>query len=243
MNLYNLTLIGLLTCLLLPWHYVNATSQITHPTSQRAQTAITRVTPQLEKALGEKQLALGNPVLMRIFKQENLLEVWVQNEEKFVHFKTYKICHFSGKLGPKLKEGDRQSPEGFYSVSARQLNPSSQFHLSFNLGYPNAYDRAHGRTGSALMVHGNCVSIGCYAMTDRQIEEIYTLADAALRKGQTSFQVQALPFRLTEGNLQKHQDSPWIDFWRNLKEGSDLFEQHRQPPKVSVNNKRYRFQL
>ncbi len=231
-----LGLICLALVLLFAWN-----TNANHSGSQRADTVIARQTPRLEQALGEKGLRLGSPVLMRIFKADSSLEVWVEGEHEFVHFKTYPICHFSGQPGPKLQEGDRQSPEGFYSVGADQLNPRSRFHLSFNLGFPNAYDRAHQRTGSALMVHGNCVSIGCYAMTDAQIEEIYTLADAALRQGQVSFQVQALPFHLTEDNLARHTGSPWFDFWQNLQEGYELFERTRRPPRVSVHDKAYRF--
>jgi murein L,D-transpeptidase YafK len=210
-----------------------------HPTSKRAENAITRVTPQLKSALVEKGLILGSPIFIRIFKASSEVEVWVQKGEKFTLFKTYPICYFSGKPGPKLKTGDKQSPEGFYQVSARQLNPHSSFHLSFNLGYPNAYDRAHGRTGGALMVHGNCVSIGCYAMTDKYIEEIYTLADAALRNGQHAFHIHAFPFRLTAENLAQHKDDHWLSFWKNLQQGYDYFEQKRVPPKIRVRNKAY----
>lgn len=211
------------------------------PSSKRSTAVIARVTPKLETALNKQGLVLGSPIFIRIFKASSELEMWVQAGEKFKFFRTYKICYFSGTPGPKTKTGDHQSPEGFYSVAAHQLNPASRFHLSFNLGYPNAYDRAHQRTGDALMVHGNCVSIGCYAMTDARIEEIYTLADAALSKGQTAFQVQAFPFRMTDGNLAKQQHSPWYSFWQNLQEGYNSFEQHHLPPKVSVKNKTYIF--
>ena len=122
-----------------------------------------------------------------------------------------------------------------------QLNPSSRFHLSFDLGYPNAYDRAHGRTGSALMVHGDCVSIGCYAMTDAGIEEIYALADAALRGGQTLFRMHVFPFRLTAENLLQHRYSRWYSFWENLQEGYRLFEEHGRPPDVEVRDGEYVF--
>jgi murein L,D-transpeptidase YafK len=212
------------------------------PSSARSLEVAERVNSRLELALKEKNLKLGAPVLMRIFKETSELEVWLQMGKQFKLFKTYKICYFSGKLGPKTKEGDLQSPEGFYSVTPKQLNPDSRFHLAFNLGYPNTYDRAYQRTGNALMVHGNCVSIGCYAMTDQQIEEIYTIAAAALKAGQSSFQVQALPFQLTEHNLAIHQDSQWLDFWRNLKVGYDAFEQSKIPPKVTVKNKQYAFE-
>ena len=212
------------------------------PTSTRAAGVAKRINPELQKNLKEKGLALGAPVFMRIFKEDSALEVWLRNEKEYQLFKTYKVCTFSGNLGPKTKVGDLQSPEGFYTVTSKQLNPSSRFHLSFNLGYPNAYDRAHQRTGDALMVHGNCVSIGCYAMTDSQIEEIYTIAAAALKAGQPNFQVQALPFRLTDENLAAHKNSPWLSFWQNLKTGYDYFEQHKKPPKISVKNKQYVFE-
>lgn len=212
------------------------------PNSARSLEVAGRISPSLQVALKQKNLTLGAPVFMRIFKQTSELEVWLQAGKQFKLFKTYKICYFSGKLGPKTKEGDMQSPEGFYTVTPQQLNPSSRFHLAFNLGYPNAYDRAYQRTGDALMVHGNCVSIGCYAMTDQQIEEIYTIAAAALQAGQASFQVQVLPFDLTEENLASQQGAQWLDFWRNLKVGYDAFEQTKTPPKVSVKNKQYVFE-
>ena len=144
------------------------------PTGPRLQEVIARVQPELEKALTAKGLRFGAPVFIRIFKKSRELEVWVEgNDAQFHLFETYPICTFSGDLGPKLKQGDMQSPEGFYFVRPGSLNPWSKFHLSFNLGYPNTYERLLKRTGSALMVHGDCVSIGCYAMTDEGIEEIY----------------------------------------------------------------------
>lgn len=183
--------------------------------------------------------AWGSPVFMRIFKQERTLEVWLKKDSAYVLFRSYPICSYSGNLGPKLAEGDRQAPEGFYHVRKSSLNPNSRYHLSFNLGYPNRFDRSHGRTGSYLMVHGDCVSIGCYAMTDAKIEEIYGLAEAALNNGQAQFQVQAFPFRMTDENLAQHTNSEWYDFWLNLQEGYQAFEQTQQPPKVSTQNKRY----
>lgn len=185
---------------------------------------------------------LGDPIFVRIFKIESLLEVWFEHEGTFKLLKTYPICYFSGKLGPKLKEGDRQAPEGFYYVNQARMNPNSRLHKSFNLGYPNAYDRAHGRTGSYLMVHGNCVSIGCYAMTDPVIDEIYTMAQAALDAGQPYFRVHSFPFRLTPEALAVHGEHSWYDFWVNLKEGYDWFETARRPPDVDVVAKRYVFE-
>lgn len=182
----------------------------------------------------------GAPVFIRIFKTESLLELWLrQADGRYKLYRDYPICIYSGELGPKLKEGDKQAPEGFYSVGKQALNPYSQFHLSFNLGYPNQYDRAHGRTGGYLMVHGECVSTGCYAMGNPNIEEIYALVEAALQHGQQSVPVQALPFRLTAKNMAIYQNHKWIDFWQMLKPGYDFFEQHRYPPSIKVVAKRY----
>jgi hypothetical protein len=135
----------------------------------------------------------------------------------------------------------RQAPEGFYAVTPAQMNPNSSFHLSFDLGYPNAYDRTHGRTGAHLMVHGSCSSSGCFAMTDEAISEVYALARDSFASGQRSFQFQSFPFRMTAENLAKHRLDPNIAFWRNLKEGSDYFELAKQEPQVSVANQQYAF--
>jgi murein L,D-transpeptidase YafK len=194
-----------------------------------------------EAELRQNGLALGQSVLIRVFKEESLLEVWMKRGERFELFKTYPICAWSGGLGPKLKEGDGQSPEGFYFVSKKQLNPASKYFLAFNLGFPNAFDRAQGRTGSALMVHGSCVSIGCYAMTDAGIGEIYAIVEAALDAGQMSIQVQAYPFRMTLSNLSSNAQSRWAPFWENLAEGDALFARTGLPPDVYVCGDRYVF--
>lgn len=212
------------------------------PKSQRAEKAISRVEDRLKLELSKQGLRYGAPIFIRIFKQPGVLEIWVESAGgQFKLFEKYDICSFSGSLGPKLKQGDYQSPEGFYFVRANQLNPWSKFHLSFNLGYPNKYDRYYGRTGSALMVHGNCVSVGCYAMTDTYIEEIYALAVAALSSGQDFFRVHIFPFRLEPEILEIHQSHRWYKFWRNLKEGYDYFEDHNRPPNVEVKNGNYIF--
>jgi murein L,D-transpeptidase YafK len=191
--------------------------------------------------LGKKGLEPGSQMFVRIFKEESELELWKQRPDgRFYHFKSYPICTWSGELGPKLKEGDKQAPEGFYSVAKPQMNPNSSFHLAFNLGFPNAFDRAHGRTGSALMVHGKCKSAGCYAMTDALIEEIYALARESFDAGHSSFQVHAYPFRMTDANMERHKSSKWHGFWKVLKEGHDLFEQTRVPPPVVVCGRQYR---
>lgn len=214
------------------------------PTSVRAENAINRVKPQLQKALQLQNLSYGAPIFIRIFKQSSELEVWLQaSSGKYQLFKTYPICYFSGELGPKTQEGDLQSPEGFYFVNAGRLNPWSRFHLSFNLGYPNQYDRSKGYTGSALMIHGDCVSIGCYAMTDDYINEIYTLAFAALAAGQPFFRVHIFPFKLDDKALGKYKDNTWYEFWKNLQEGYKHFEVYKRPPNVSVKKGRYSFAL
>lgn len=211
--------------------------------SVRSREAVERVRPRLAEALAEKALRPGAPIFIRIFKESKELEVWVESEGgTFVLFRTWPICTFSGELGPKLRTGDLQSPEGFYYVTPGRMNPHSRFHLSFDLGYPNAFDLAHGRDGSALMVHGACVSIGCYAMTDSGIEEIYALADAALRDGQPFFRVHVFPFRMTAAAMQNHRSSEWYSFWENLREGYNAFESSKRPPNVIVRDGVYRFQ-
>jgi len=198
------------------------------------------------KKLVNKMKAYGmttsSPIMLRIFKQENVLEVWKQKDTgRYAKLTEYEICKWSGKLGPKYKEGDRQAPEGFYFVNKAQMNPRSQYHLAFNIGYPNTYDRAHGRTGSHLMVHGACSSAGCYSMTDEYVEEIYALARESFKGGQKAFQVQAFPFRLTAENMVKHRDHPQFEYWNMLKRGYDHFEITSVPPKVNVCEKRYVF--
>jgi murein L,D-transpeptidase YafK len=212
--------------------------------SARSRAAISRIRPQLQREFSGTGFRWGAPIFVRIFKKTKELEIWLKDRENFRLFKTYKICTYGWRyLGPKIRQGDGRAPEGFYYVLPRQMNPQSNYHLSFNLGYPNAYDRTHGRTGSALMVHGKCVSIGCYAMTDRGIEEIFAVADASLRKGQRFFRVHIFPFRMTDKNMDKHKYSGWYKFWENLKEGYDFFEKNgHNPPNVKVKNKRYVFE-
>lgn len=209
------------------------------PTSSNLMDVEERVLPSLKEQFAAKGLQLGNPVFVRVFKETRELELWVRASTDYQLFKTYPICSYSGALGPKLKEGDRQRPEGFYKVAPSQMNPNSSFHLSFNLGFPNRYDRAWQRTGSYLMVHGNCVSIGCYAMTNQGIEEIYLAANEAFKHGQDSFPVHSFPFRMTGENMSRHSDSDWVEFWGNLKEGYDAFESTRIPPVIQAKNQRY----
>lgn len=220
---------------------VNFYGQI--PTSTRAKKAIKSVTESLQNEFKQKDLVWGSEVFIRIFKYTDELEIWIKKGETFSLFKTYEICYYSGGLGTKTKEGDGKSPEGFYYTKPFQLNPTSNFHLSFNIGYPNTYDRAHGYTGSAIMIHGNCVSIGCYAMTDERINEIYTLLNSAYTNGQPLVRIHIFPFRMTNTAMELDgvKNSSWYSFWKNLKEGYDFFEQKKTPPNVEVKNKKYVF--
>ena len=196
----------------------------------------------LVKKMETKGMSLGAPILLRIFKEENVMEVWKQDHtQRYAFLNSYEICKWSGELGPKHKEGDRQAPEGFYHVTPGLMNPNSSYHLSFNMGFPNTYDRANDRTGSYLMIHGACSSAGCYSMTDELVEEIYALAREAFKGGQKAFQIQAFPFRMTAENMVKKVDHPDFAFWKMLKEGSDHFEVTNLQPKVDVCEKRYVF--
>jgi murein L,D-transpeptidase YafK len=192
--------------------------------------------------LASQGLELGAPVYVRIFKLEAQMEVWLGKPDgTYQLFRSYDICNYSGDLGPKIKEGDKQAPEGYYVVTSKMMNPNSKYHLSFNIGFPNKFDRAHGRTGSALMVHGGCLSKGCYAITDEAIEELYILAREAFNRGQRNFPLHAYPFQLTKQNLALHKDSQWRGFWANLKVGYDMFEKTRIPPIAAVSGKKYVF--
>lgn len=211
------------------------------PTSARARAAADRVRPALERDLLALGVRVGAPLFLRLHKAEAELELFVDDGMRYLRFRRYPICAYSGALGPKLREGDGQAPEGFYAVRLEQLNPASRFHLAFDLGFPNAYDRALGRTGSYLMVHGDCVSIGCYAMGDAAIEEIYTLVEAALRGGQPAVPVHIFPFRMDGTGRGANEDARWRDFWENLREGWLAFERTGRPPAVGVRDGRYVF--
>ena len=202
-----------------------------------------KIYSRLREDLESKNLKIGAEVFIRIFKEEKILEFWMQEEGKktFKLFKAYPICHYSGGLGPKLKEGDLQAPEGFYSVTKDKLNPNSRFHLSFNLGFPNALERSLGRTGSFLMVHGGCVSTGCYAMTNELIEEIYYLVEASLNSNNQFFSVHSFPFKMSNHRMDKATSHKWHSFWSNLKQGYDWFESKSIPPEVDHDDGVYTF--
>lgn len=200
------------------------------------------LSPQIQNMMAEKGMNARQPILLRAYKKESELEVWkLANSGQYELLKTFPMCRWSGQLGPKRNEGDRQVPEGFYAITQNQLNPHSNFYLSFNVGYPNAYDRAHGRSGSLIMVHGACSSRGCFSMTDEQIADIYALMREAFGGGQKAVQLQSLPFRMSAENLAKYRADEHMPFWKNLKEGADAFEVSRREPEVAVCGRRYVF--
>ncbi len=213
------------------------------PETCRARTAADRVRPFLEDELLQLGVKWGSAVFLRIFKKERTLELWVRHTERFILFKTYEICNYGPRgLGPKMREGDKRAPEGFYRVTSSALNPASDYHLSFNVGYPNAHDRARGWTGSAIMVHGGCRSWGCYALSDEDIEEVYVLVEAALKNGQRGVDVHVFPFRMTSANMRRCQGHSWEVFWNNLKTGYDMFHKNgNRLPVIDFKNQKYVF--
>jgi murein L,D-transpeptidase YafK len=212
--------------------------------NQLPERATRELSPEMLLLLRQRRMPKHSPIILRIFKEEAELEVWKQDTTgHFLLLKIYPICRWSGDLGPKMHEGDRQTPEGFYTITPKLMNPNSNFYLAINTGFPNTFDKANDRNGSFLMIHGDCSSSGCYAMTDEQIAEVYALARDALLGGRPSFQVQAYPFRLTPANLARHRTNPHIAFWKMLKIGNDHFEATHLEPKVDVCNRRYVFDV
>jgi murein L,D-transpeptidase YafK len=196
--------------------------------------------PDLKTLLTLRGFLMGAPVYLRVFKDEGVIELWMKRDARFELFEVYPICRNSGALGPKQKAGDKQAPEGFYEVGAKQLNPNSKYHLALNMGYPNAYDKSWGRTGDALMIHGACASIGCYALTNNNIEEVYALVDAALANGQASIPIHAFPFRMTQDALIQRKNNKWIDFWvSELLPAYQAFDITHVPPQLMACDKTY----
>jgi murein L,D-transpeptidase YafK len=208
----------------------------------------TRSVQPLKTSIVEKMKSMGSDphkgTLIRIFKESNELEVWKETAAGgYKLFSSYEICAWSGGLGPKVVEGDRQSPEGFYNITPALMNPNSNYYLAFNTGFPNKFDRAWGRTGSNLMIHGDCSSRGCYSMTDESIAEIYAIVRESFSGGNTAVQLQIFPFRMTPHNLAAHASDANMPFWQNIKEGYDRFELSRKPPVWDVCEKRYVFDI
>ncbi len=195
----------------------------------------------LDERLTEKGLTLASPILIRVFKAESELEIWKEKAGVFELFAVYPICHWSGTIGPKLRTGDKQAPEGFYTVTRAQIRPTQRHPKAVNIGYPNVLDQSQARTGSDILLHGGCSSIGCFAMTNPVMDEIHQITIAAIGNGQHDVPVHVFPFRMTDANMQAHGGSPWANFWANLKEGFDAFEAWKRPPTVSICDARYGF--
>lgn len=189
---------------------------------------------RLAERLAEAGFRSGAPMLMRIFKETSELELWLEKGDRYHLFATYPICHWSGTLGPKLREGDKQTPEGFYTITNRQLRHIGRWPRAINLGYPNAFDRAHGRNGSYILMHGGCSSVGCFAMTNPVMGEVYGLAKAAIRGGQRHIPMHVFPFRMTDEALAQHAASAWHGFWSTLQEGYKSLARTGRPPRISV---------
>ena len=211
------------------------------PDSKRASDVREKVWPTLQKELRTTGFRDDQHIYLRIFKDPCVLEVWTRSGDQYKLFKSYPVCYFSGGLGTKTRDGDGKSPEGYYNIKPGQLNPVSHYHLAINIGYPNALEQHLGYKGSSIMIHGYCASIGCYAMTDPQIEEIYTLVYEAFLHGQKSIDLSILPFKMDAEHMKANASSPYLTVWKNLKGGYDLFEKTHVPSVVSVHNKTYIF--
>lgn len=207
------------------------------PTTANSTEIFNRVKPVLTKEMNAKGLKFGSYVYFRVFKREHLFEVWIEKNGIYQLFKIFRICQLSGKLGPKFKEGDYQVPEGFYQVYPHQMQPNSNYHLAFNVGYPNAFDRSKNRTGSYIMVHGSCASVGCLAMTNPYIEEIYSLAWAAFNNGQQFFRIDIFPYRMSNSKTQqflKQLDRKKGFLWDLVKKALNFMDKHEQPEKDAM---------
>ena len=194
---------------------------------------------QLDERLAHQGFGRGSPMLLRVFKAEATVELYLHDGARFQLFAKYPICFWNGDLGPKLRRGDKQSPEGFFTVTADHLRPSGHWNRALDLGFPTPYEEMQGHTGDGILIHGGCGSVGCIAMTDPVIEEIYQLAKAALKGGQREIPVHVFPFRMTAAHMTSFKDSPWFGFWQELKPAYDYFEQSHQAPRVGICNKRY----
>lgn len=193
----------------------------------------------LGQRLKEKGVGMNAPMVIRIFKMESELEIWKEKAGVYELFATYPICHWSGSLGPKLREGDKQAPEGFYTVTRKQLYHVGRWPKSLYLDFPNVFDQSQARTGAHILVHGGCTSVGCFAMTNPVMDEIHRLATAAIEGGQSHLPIHIFPFRMTEDNVKAQSKPAWNSFWANLKEAYDIFEKTKKPPRIGACDGRY----
>ncbi len=192
--------------------------------------------------LRDKGVRLGSPIIIRIFKSESELEIWKEKDDAFVLFATYPICHWSGSVGPKMRDGDKQAPEGYYTVNRTQTRHQGRWPKSLNIGFPNILDQSLARSGSNILIHGGCSSVGCFAMTNPVMDEIQNLTETAIDSGEENVPVQVYPFRMTDDNMKANAASPWFDFWANMKEGYDAFEKTHKAIAVNVCEGRYSFE-
>lgn len=211
------------------------------PDSKLAKDVRAKVWPKLQGELTEKGLNINSSLYLRVFKEESALEIWIRSGREYQFFKSYNICYFSGGLGTKTRSGDGKSPEGFYIITPAQLHPVSSYYLAINIGYPNKLEQLKGYTGDAIMVHGHCASIGCYAMTDDGIAEIYTLVYKNFESGRQKIHLDIFPFRMDRGYLSKYATSSYLPCWKSMQPGYDLFEKNHIPAVAVIRKKAYAF--
>ena len=214
--------------------------------SPRVAKAYAQYNGSLHREFAAKGFDYNNSeILLRAFKAHNEFEVWVRNKDvdTFALFKEYKICALSGVLGPKRWEGDRQVPEGYYFIS--DFNPNSEYYLSLLVNYPNYSDKILSNKitpGGDIYVHGGCVTVGCLPMTDKVIQEIYTLCLNSRIHGQTNIPIQIFPVRFNQTGIsfltrEYGNDEVRQRFWLNLKAGYDYFEKNKKTLPVMYDQK------
>jgi murein L,D-transpeptidase YafK len=203
--------------------------------------SVEAVNNSLAAKFEEKGLTLGSPVFLRVYKQTSEMELWVQQGPRYIHFKTFGICRWSGGLGPKMYEGDRQSPEGLYHITTADLIVNPRWDRAMNINYPNSFDVVNGRSGSGILIHGKCGSIGCFAIQDQNVEEVYGAVRAALFSGQAEIPVLALPFRFASVAPSVRDTLQLNEFWSDLRRADLLFERDRLPPTAWICDGRYYF--
>lgn len=216
-------------------------SQVKFP---RVKAAFLHKEELVSKAFSAQGITLSQAKLfIRVFKKDKQLELWAANKTESVYkrIKVYEVCALSGGSGPKRKGGDGQTPEGFYYID--RYNPSSNFHLSLGINYPNSSDRVLGGNnylGGDIFIHGNCVTIGCVPLTDDKIEEVYIAAVQARQNGQQKISVHIFPSKEIMQNdetLKNSGTKELVAFWTNIKKGYIFFEKENKLPTVTVDKK------
>lgn len=211
---------------------------------QRVRTAIKEKGTVIKHKLKENKLSPENlNILFVAYKAESELDLYVKSPENSTYkkLKTYSICAKSGNLGPKLKQGDQQVPEGFYHID--RFNPVSSYYLSLGINYPNKADKVKSKVknlGGDIFIHGNCVTIGCLPMTDENIKEIFLYAVYAKNNGQQEIPVYIFPFNMNSKNCTHYRkknktNSELLDFWNNLKLGWDNFDKNKTELTIKIN--------